>query len=746
MPFFIPLNITQEQQVSVDVLFAGVTDLVVDALVELHAPVTFAGDTLFSPTGMLDLSGATNFAGDTNITVAGRLNDEANVFGALSFNGATALNVTARVVITSPVNFAGDTNLTVEGSVDEAETYGFTIFVDITDAALQGALQPNNNIRRYKARLTVDGDEVPIIRAQLQAPDDKLGTELTIVLAEPDVTLITGTALINFDIALWVSGAWQWINLLTGGKLSQRAARYVNEEGLPKDSVEIVIVDIIGDRWNRAPREQVILYDPQIIDPPTYEAIQNETIYLYDDITLPGLPRLEATEPEFVDIPDMKLKDVLDYAYVTGCGFDKVITNIADFPIEQVTFTITGGYDAGVRGFLEIFSPVVFASGNDLWIIDPDQPLPSGISAVDFVASFSASIDDSLPAHEPVNGLLVKVKNDSSLGSGDYFTERFESSTVHNPFTSVDTQRRIREYRTLANPTQVIREEVFHTRVRVLDEFFNVISDETRTDHFDALNRPTGYSMTTSLLLPDVSNPANKFLQTAITENQLIVYTVDPLNPQRDVQSRIETHIEGLILVDEDNEYADAPYKIPLIDAHKSGYITGEDGQTAIFGPIKTVIEQLMFSGDQVRYETRTTNHVSGVLDRLTVKTLPGDSRVDRSSSSSDRTKYILLTVPGSDASSRRVAEFDGTQLPYDTAIAIAQRRLNNLNNPPKELLVNMAYVNPSLRRGAVVHVQGRSGYLGNYIIKGLTILIEGIDLPNYRAAMSFGARELKSS
>lgn len=733
MSIFIPVHDAYAPEVTVEVVFVDSDSLSVNPTVTLHALITVSDSDVL----VISTTFATpiTFVDADSMIAIGRLNADANVFGQATLVDGDVLGVNATVTALGYVTFVDTDTMVIDAGIVPASSFGFTIFVDITDADLQTAL--SSNIRRYQGRLKVDGVEIPIIRATLNAPNDKLGTELTVVLADPNVNLVTGTALIDFDLALWVSGAWQWINLLSGGRLSQRAARYLNEAGLPRDAVELTIVDIIGDRWNRAPRQQVFMYDSQIIDPPTQEAIISERIYN----TTGGI-----YEPVFIALPGMTLLDVLNYAYINGCGFSSIVTNIQNFPVEQASFTVTGGYDAGVRNLLEMFSPVVFASNNDLWIIDPDQPLPSGISAVDFVAAFSASIDDTLPAHEPVNGLLVRL-NDLQAGA-EYFTERLETSTVSNGFfgnpgyTEIDTERRIREYRTFGNPTTIVREEVVYVKTRTLDGHFNVLSQETRTDHFNSLNQTSGYTSVNEMRLPNINDPNLGFtLQEVGREEQLIIYTPDPLHHLQYVQSRIETRADGLILVDSNNQYLGSSYKIPYLDAHRSGYITG-DGQSTEFGPIRTTIEQLTYNGGQVKYETRVTNHISNVPDRVTVKTLPGSALVNRRNSG--QAKYVLLTVPGTDTTSRRVAEFDGSQLPYATALAIAQRRLNNLNNPPKEVAVNMAYVNPSLRRGAVIHVQGRSGYLGNYILKGYTITVEAVELQNYRASMSFVARELR--
>jgi hypothetical protein len=739
VPIIIPIHDAFTPEITVEVVFVDSDVIDASPEVTLHALITFHDADVLVVTSMV--STPVHFVDTDTIEAIGRLNNEANRFGEVHFEDTDTLIVTALNKLLGYVTFVDTDSIIVNGSLIIAESFGFTIFVDITDAATQTALSAN--IRRYRARLIVDGLEIPIIRAELQSPTDKLGTELTVVLAEPNVNLITVNSVIDFDIAIWLTGsnAWQWINLLTGGKLSQRAARYLNEEGLPKDSVEISIVDIIGDRWNRAPRQQVFMYDSQLIETPSLESVISETIYRSTNGS--------AISPSFIPIAGMTLRDVLSYAYVTGCGFTKVVTNIENFHVEQASFTMTGGYDAGVRGLLEMFSPVVFASGNDLWIIDPDQPLPVGISAVDFVAAFSASIDDTFPGREPVNGMLIRVND--ALAGVEFFTERLETNTVSSGtfgvpgFTEIDTERRIREYRTFGNPTTIVREEVFYTKTRTLDYTFAVISEETRTDHFDQLNRPTGYSLTNYMLLPDVGDPdLNLLFQEVLSEEQLIVYIPDPLNPLQDIQSRIETRTNGLILVDGGTQYLGKDYKIPYIDAHKSGYISGSS-QTSEFGPVKTVVEQMTLSGGQVRYETRVTNHLADIPDKVTVKTLPGSSRIDRRNrAGGGSTRTILLTVPDTDSVSRRVAEFDASQLPYNLALAVAQRRLNNLNNPPKELAVNMSHVNPSLRKGAVIHVQGRSGYLGNYIIKGSVITIETTEQAEIVARMNVSARELR--
>nr|MBA3242648.1 hypothetical protein [Acidobacteriota bacterium] len=553
---------------------------------------------------------------------------------------------------------------------------------------------------------------------------------------------------VNFQLGIWTTGAWAWITLLEGGRMSGRGARYANQEKLPADSVRITFVDVMGDRWNRRPNVPRIIYDPQIIAAPTLLTIRSQSILDNEGASI---------SPVYVTIPGMRLKDVLEDAYVAGCGFDKVVTNIDNFPVEQVVYSLTGGYDGGVRPLLMPFEPIFFVVGNDLWIVTLDNPLPAGFNARDFAASNIESVDDSLPARAPVNALLVHLKNSSSP-DGEYYTERLETDTVSSGsfgakgFTETDTERRVREYRNVDNPLVVVREEEVYVKVRVLDHEFNLISVETRTGYFDALNRPTGYLRKVESLLPDVSDPDGALLlQRSLEERQTITYAPHPLNPERDVQNRIVTSKSGLILTDNDNQYLGKPYKIRLADGHKSGYVNPDPGQTAqtsSFGELQTITETIRVNGGQVFRERRVIDHVSNVVDPPTSQVFPGDASFDRrreAGSTGGSTRTVMLTVPGTDATGSRVEEFDATGLPAEIGMRLAEKRLARLNNPPRELSVEMRYIDPTLRRGSDLNVFGRSGSLGTFIVRGYSITIEPNAEGVVEGKMNLNARELQS-
>lgn len=718
-----------------------------------QAAATAAGSTLVEGTLSVDTHLAGSSPGSTSITanlanemlLAGlaatstvavgslRINDEPNILLDAIVSGQTTVSgsLSTDTGLVGIAAGAGSAQGTL--NVEKAEELSFTFFVDITDSDLSAALS-NPLSRRFTARLIVDGDAVPILRAQVSASDSKLATELTVTLARPDVSQVTRDSVINFDLGVWSDGAWVWIPIITGGRMSGRGARYANAEGLPADAVDVSFVDQMGRRWNRRPLAQTVLYDPQTVDAPSSDTIRSQTIYNASG---------GAVEPIFTGIFGMRLSDVFAAAYVEGCGFDSVISNIDNFPVEQVVFSLTGGYDAGVRPLISAFDPIVFVVGNTLWIVTLDNPLPAGFDAREFTAANVESVDDQLPAAEPVNALLVHLKDN---GTGEYFTERLETKTETAGlfgtagFTETDVERRVREYRNFDNPTVIVREDELYLKRRTLDYQSNEISIETHTFSFDALNRPTGYTRTVESALPDLEADGALTLQRAEEETQVITYGVDPLNPARDVQTRIVTTQSGLILTDNDNQYLDKPYKIALHDAHKSGYPDPDADQHATFGPVRTVEETLRVQGGQVVRDRRVIDHVANVVNPPTTQVLPGDASFDRRRDTG-RTRTVLLTIAGTDAAAARVQDFDATSLPSDIGMKLAQKRLARLNNPPRELNAETPFVDVGMRRGLDLNVFGRSGSLGTFIVRGYTITVGRNSEGVVEGKMTFQAR-----
>jgi hypothetical protein len=693
--------------------FAGSTVLEAEGTVEKSLAVNFTGSTQLRATLSAELAGAANFAGSTELRATGRLNSEANVFGEVNFTGSTQLQATGSLgVAGGAVNFTGSTELRATGRVDAAPEVSFSFVVSVHKPAATAALA--KNARRFSVRLLVNGSPVPIKSATLNAPADTLGTELSVELARPVASQIPLDASVDFELGVWTGAAFVYEKLMTGGKLSGRSKRVVNSNNLPTDSVAVVFVDVIGDRWNLAPAANTLVYDPDKVERPAPAPVA---------MAAAGAIR----NPEGVEVstvetpaPGLNFFEVLRLAYVEGCGFDAVKTNIENFPVEQVSFSLSGGYDAGVRPLLTPFAPVVFPVGNVLWILDADAPVPAGLALRSLNVSRLVEITSTLPNREPVDGLLVTIKVDKV--SGEYATERLEVETVESSnfgapdFTSTRTERRVREFRTVDEPGVIRREETASLKTTVTDGGFNILSRETQTDQFDGLNRKTGHTRSVEARVPDPEDGGKLKVKEVSRERQTIVYGAHPLKPKVDTIHLVETHVDGLILIDPDNTYLGKPFKSPLIEAHRSGNVTTDGGQTTTFGAIRSVFEFLRVRGQSVEMETRVINHIANTPDRTSVTTRPGAAEIERTSQA---TQTILLTLPGV-TQRRRVAEFDGTGLPSETALDLARRQLLKLSSPPLDFAGVLAYPDRRLRKGDLLDLSERAGAsLGRYIAAG---------------------------
>lgn len=593
--------------------------------------------------------------------------------------------------------------------------FGFVFVVDVPNGAVAAALA--KPVRRFDVRLLANGVAVPLKSAQLSAPFDTLGVQLSAELARPDVAQIPAGASVDFELATWAGGGFVWEKMFAGGRLSARTRQLVNADNLPADTVQVTFVDVLGDRWNLRPERQTFLYDPDKIEsPPSTSSVgRGFTAPLY---TLDGA-RVE-TISEAVE--NLSFYEVLRRAYVEGCGFDEVKTNVEDFPAEQVSFTLTGGYDAGVRPLLKPFSPVVFPVANDLWIIDPDEQLPAGLSALALTVSRLVEMTETLPAVEAFDGLIVTLKDEAG---GDYFTERLEappaepSGTFGTPgFTLTATQRRVREYRNFSDPATIIREETASLTTTTTDFEGNVISREILVDSFDALGRKNGHSRTLEQRLPDLNGGGALLLQTVSEETQNIFFGVHPLDASKETVEKVETRIDGLILVDAETEYLGQPYRIPLTDAHRSGYINPDGEQTTEFGAIKTIFETLRVRGRSVEMESRTINHITNAPDQNKVTTRPGGAEIERSRAA---TRQIVLLAEGA-TGRRRLEEFDGTALPPGIAMKLARRELKKLSEPPHNFAGALAFPDRRIRKGTLLDISDRAGEpLGRFITIGYT-------------------------
>ncbi len=644
MPFVIPIQNFEDAETA-QLVFAGSTDLALTATVQQSFRATLAGATALTLNGSVVIAGEIEFAGSTALALTGRLNDEVNVFGSLVLAGATGLQLAGGLALWSGgLRLAGATALTLNGTVVEAEEFGFTFFVDILPAGVVAA----GRFRAYRSRLLADGVEVPVRSVAESAPRGALGVSLSITLLAPDPLLVADAAEIKFEVDVWDGAGWATLTILEGGKIAGREVRYANAAKRPADVVTCTTLDVLGDRWTLRPEAATILYDPDQTEAPgapdTRSAVRDER----------GGTHL----PVSTAIPGLRLHEVFRRAYVEGCGFAAVETNLENSAVARADFTLEGGYHAGVVPLVALFDPLYFAGdGDTLWVFDPDSPLPAGLSPIVLSDVEVESVEVADGARTPVEAIIVISKEDARAG-GDYFTERLEQETQEAGsfgslgYTSTTTTRRVREYRNLSAPEIIVREEVVSIESETTNHLFEVVARETQADSIDALGRKSGHTRTVEALVPDLAAGGALALQTVTVETYLVTYRASS-RPGVDEIAQTTSEVAGLVLIDDDKPYLERPYEMPYLDAHHSGYIDPEANQTAEFRAIRTVVETYVREGAAVEVRRQVSNFLNGVTsENSTAQTRAGSIAVPRGAQGTVRR---MLTAEGSTGALRVV-------------------------------------------------------------------------------------------
>ena len=702
---------------------AGKTTITATGSLIQHRRASVAGKTTITARGTLAGRLASSVAGKTTITARGRINAPSGILGAGEVAGKTTITARGTVLTTSSgARIEGKTTITARGRVAVARDFGFTIYLDIVNSTMQ--LKRGT---RYRARLTADGTEVPISAFSLRARENVLGNFLSLTLKRPDPSLVSRTANLKFEIGVRQSAeaSYQWVTFLDGGRLSGRDATIGMAQNSPTDTVQVNGLDMLGDRWTLAPARPRTLYNPALISaeeigdtPGLVKDDDDNFINSFKGFAAPDVLRTEsgaAIVPVREAVDDLTLHRAVHEAYVEGCGFPGVVTNISDHAIPRVDFTLAGGFDAGVRQLLALYEPL-FYIGDDgaLWITDPDELSIATLSPKQLPLSALVTVKNTLPAHQFFDGLVVSYQEETG-GAEIVIGDRFENETATSETTETTTRRRIRQYASAAQPGVVTREATIETTTTVRGEDGDIIHRETQADTFDALNRKSGHTRTVESRVPDLEADGELALLTVVEEKCSISYRAHPTRPRQWVQDSSVTAVRGLIHEDNDNKYRDEPFRVPMTDAHRNGYVDAGADQTSSFGPIKTTIESLRVREDgQLDVSVIVIDEIAKTTERSSstprVGAIGGDSR-------QSSVRRVLLLAEGVETITRRVREVSGGDLPREVVLPLGRRKLRRLNNPPPEVSVQFPGLKFDIRRGSIVQVYSRDGADGVFIV-----------------------------
>lgn len=647
--------------------------------------------------------GAIEFAGEANA----RLNGEPNVFlqalGTIDSTASAAMRRRIKPYAAGAISFFSTANKTVT----EQENSSLQLVVDIRPAA------PASKYIEQKARLTVDGSPIPIKSFQYQEPRRAVGANLSVRLARlSDKNSIARNSVIKFEIGTKRAGVWQWVTKFDSGELTGKDYSIGWATNQPTDTLSIRAAGDLNKRLSRTPATDLIFYNPA-----KTTLSQTDFEPIYDTSGRAFSTQLAAA--------NLSLHYLFDQIFVTRCGFDSVETNIPNYQISRADFGFGSGYLSGIAPLVGMFEPVFFVRGNVLWILDTTAILPAGFPAPRTITPTAYRGLNLSESHQKIDALLLSFSETDS--AFDYFTTRLEQKTEESgtygtlDFTRLETSRTIREYRKSSAPALVVKTDVRDETKSTYDYQLNLIGRETNQFFFDAFGRQTRVQKRIEGRVPNFALPNNPVqLLTVREETALTVYAAHPFEPRRQFQKSFIRQIRGLIAVDAENEYLDAPFKQDFTDAHRAGNLA--DGITTEFGPLKTVTETQKPQRDgTVKIETQTVDHVRGIVINPASETRAGD--VSLNGSASKQSRVLVFAEDNAVRSTERVEPFAVGQLPLVFAAPLARRRLKKRQSKTGDVSFDLIGFDETIERGTILTAVGRSAEnLGAFLIEGLTV------------------------
>lgn len=705
------------------------------------------------------------------------------------------LGDTVRSVI-GAIDTVNITHNTAIGACEIMSGDSFLIMADIINANLTAEALGESAMLFINARLMIDEAEVLIKDFNFQKPTGRLGSLLNVTLAKPsDYNLITIGARVDFSLIVTVDGDEHPYPLMVNSKLSEddfKIAYRGGQFGGPVDSITISTLDAAGDKFTLTPTRPVIMFDPNrtrfddvqtdpenairdhatgsiilpIVEPVSGLTMRKILNRAYTSIGSGYANVLTPVQASAFSWNRMYVGKLTDVSWQSGCGFDKVITNIKDYPVRQANFTIEEGWHGGAKPSVQMFDPLYYPSGpndNHLVILDVDKPLEFGVEVYDILLSYHKALSQRRAYRPDTNQVLLTYQymgNDPSEQPQKQMRERtdvtypVDTSTAEGGanygeegYIKHTLRERVREWYMPDDPENVLDTLPIYTELEIEQTYvlrndagvvvFNQVrvTSVDRTEHYYVGDLKIGHTRTlrTRLFTPDATLNDRMASQMQTTQREVceISWIDDPSRKGTKLQSLVNTTLQELCVVSTEPQTIDidgVPHEhypmVPLIEANLGGYINKDDW-VLVDGLVTTLTQTKLLrkrKGNQYDVLVTDVDHINGGGARNSIaEPVVGSTRHDQFEV---RSRTILLKdAPSIAEIGPRIPEqVNAYELPRDRAIELGQRKLYRFVNPLKNMPIDLPSPMLALDRGSVVRGQTRSGYSGNFIVTGLGI------------------------
>lgn len=586
-------------------------------------------------------------------------------------------------------------------------------------------------ILSYLPTLRINDVEVKLSSFRLDCPAQSLGSRADCVITDVSEVIQRGD---QFDLTLRLnSGSLPKRRLIKNGTVvgATRRTESARQQGLtvPNDTFAVVGVDLITSRFKLAPRVPMILYDPAVVtlqDNETDSNINDENgnRIIADTTALDGLDLLQ----------------ILQYAYVTGCGFAEVITNIPTYFIPRADFSLTASYHSIASSFYSLFEPVVSEEENVLTILDIFGTIPgeilAGAKTVNVNKYFSLDVIE--PETNIVNAIVLSHKEISvqSLNEDEFpanVTTRIDTdppnvsgSILGRDYRSTIFKRYVAEIHDDPDDVDKITSEIVwktETETTGQDESaaVQVLAKEVQVDQYsNSWRLKLGYTKTVEAYTED--GISAKILQNVYTETNTLSWRPLVGKPGEWEKLRSETRVEGLVLVEGDD---DGATKTPWVEASRNKLIVNDGSDNMQRMPISSKIEIWRPTGaDQIEVHIEELDLLTGRLKKSGTTQHVGTNNVRVRTGETFNTKQVLITDPDSDLADGPMvpANFDGQYTPYPIALELALRYLRSLRRPRTIIKTELTRFDPAIGRGSIRVLVDRDGNELTAIIIGYQV------------------------
>lgn len=756
-------------------------------------PVLGGGDGPYVTTTYVSYSSVTveNVSADDSLSSVDVLSRKTNESG---YESLIVGNLTQRSGVGSIVvgSFHTDTYF---AAIDVVNGDSFDILADILALPLSGPHLGAFGYYEINGKLLVNSTPVKIKKFVYQVPSGRLGAILNITLADPNPASVPAGAIIKFSLVVKVNGVTAEYVLLDNGKLQERAYTIAISGRGPQDEVTISSLDVISDKFGLAPRRPVTMFDPSRV---RYDQVRTDYDQMIRDEHY--APILPVVEPVY----GLTMKQVLERAYTglggstfisalgsgfassvvwgsligavnqQGCGFDSVITNIADFRVRRVDFTLDGGWHDGAKPVIAMYGPQYFVQDNKLYILDAEKPLPAGITPRTVALNVHKSLTERLEYKPDANAVLLTYQynaNDPTEDAIRVSSERFTDEILDDSglfpgdigYYKTTRRRWDRVYFLPTNPDDILDTLPLHSdtetqqTITYYDTDGNPITLGTATTHQEVIDYEYDGDLKVKqkrIVTAAVADPQSSFHVSPIEverEDTEISWTEDPNNSGVKIQDSVRTLLYQLVAYNPDDtenitsDLGDTDFvrMVPVLIAQSSGVLDSSWKFSGDLVPTKAIRETLKKGkGNQYDVEVIETDLLNNTHKTSYVAPTTGRVFNDPFEAKS-RTILIRDLVSEEDIGPRIPVGVNAYELPRLRAIELGDRVLQRFKQPLMTLPMSLPGVDFAIARGSVIKGQKRSGYTGKYFVTGYSISGDNLGREGHRISQSLEAVEI---